>query len=124
MSNSSVPLYLAIAALSAALLTAAVTRAPAAPTGEYRAVLVNEATQSKHPWVRHTWADLAACQKALGNVDEILRTLDDGKTGVTEFTGSDPALWESVLTVVMILYQNTGRIPRLSISCVQNADPA
>ena len=118
-----------LAVALALLVTAAVTfigpRCAQAQAGVYAPVITNLKTKAKATWNRHTFPDQARCDAALGNLNDVLAALGnpDPEVKPPEPTG-DVQLSDDTGQLMLMIIQNTGAVPRLSISCELQGDPA
>lgn len=114
---------LAVAALAISIVTAAVTMGRSQPAGEFQAVITNLATGSKHSYRAKTWPGQFQCDAAIKGLNEVLQALNAGVQPV-EPVDADPQVRYAVENIVVAIFQNTGKLPRLSLSCELKADPA
>lgn len=124
---TSVLAVLYVLSVWAIFVTVAVTRAQA--YGQFQVVIVNNDTQRKHPWMKRTWPNQQTCDAALGNANAVLRRVADpaevsDANPSVEFDGADHELLDSIVGLILTIYQNTGKMPNFSISCEQQGDPA
>lgn len=87
---------------------------------EWHVVLKNEETGLTHPWTRRTWNDKDKCDEAAGNLNLLIDAIldpDPERKVPDPSPGMDMELVQTVSKVMEYLIQNTGRLPKLSLSC-------
>lgn len=124
--TSALALAFALGLLGAVYIPGTVTAAVTtdAPTTNWQATLVNLVTGSRHAWRTHTWDSKSRCEAALGTWPEVLAAVAANSPDVKEPEGADQLLHESLLKVVLAIYQNTGQLPQLGIECEPEGSPA
>lgn len=111
------------------VVTAAVTSGTP-DAGAYAVRVQNNATGKQMEWQAKKFPDQASCLKALGNLPEQLAVLQRAKVDpsvtMPDTQGTDPELENDVGTLIIMIIQNTGTLPDLSVLChpvEQSGDP-